>query len=126
MENTVINTVNGVLDSNNVEDIEMVNVENTKYRLYVSRSYNDYSCTYTVPVESLEDASKAYQPVVLEDLIKEMQGYHSSGFVVLQMYDEQLCKWVKAVDDCGKAIELEVCIDEIRRIIRGNVMRFNK
>ena len=61
MKNTVINTVNGVLDSNNVEDVKMVNVKNTKYRLYISRSDINNTTRYIVPVNSVEEASKAYQ-----------------------------------------------------------------
>ena len=116
MENTVINTVNGVLDLNNVEDVKMVNVENTKYRLYVSRSdRNNNTTQYIVPVNSVEEASKAYQQIIIENLLNKTGGM---GFAVLQMYDKQLCKWIRAIDDCGKAIEVEVNNDEIRRILK--------
>ena len=110
MKNTVINTVNGVLDSNNVEDVKMVNVKNTKYRLYISRSDINNTTRYIVPVNSVEEASKAYQQIIIENVFKKTGGM---GFAVLQMYDKQLCKWIRAIDECGKAIEVEINNDEI-------------
>ena len=110
------NTVNDSLDSNNMEGVKMVNVENTKYRLYVSRSdRNNNTTRYIVPVNSVEEASKEYQLIIIENLLKKTGGM---GFAVLQMYDKQLCEWIRAIDECGKAIEVEVNNDEIRRILK--------
>ena len=102
------------------EDIEMRHIKSKKFRLFVLKDSKYGSCKYTIPVASLEEASLLYQVILFHNLIEEKLGATPNfvGFIVLQMYDNQLGKWIKAVDENGNEINLKSCNDDVVKHMR--------
>ena len=87
---------------------EMSKKTENNFRLVVFKANAYGSCSYAIPVASIEEASMIYNVLSLDDLIEEKMGVNPDyiGSISLEMYHSDL-GWVDALDENGYDIEFK-------------------